>query len=95
MPLVIEHSRFDCPARHVDDGNPLTGNFADYGVIPPFEGDGNPTADLVFTRDDGWVVPFHCIVIADGSRDIPIGADVEFELMCKLGRYEAAHITST
>ena len=29
--------------------------FAPYGVIPPFEGDGNPTADLVFTRDDGWV----------------------------------------
>jgi ureidoglycolate hydrolase len=29
--------------------------FADYGVIPPFEGDGNLTADLVFTRDDGWV----------------------------------------
>jgi ureidoglycolate hydrolase len=31
------------------------GSFAPYGVIPPFEGDGNPTADLVFTRDDGWV----------------------------------------
>jgi cold shock CspA family protein len=46
------------------------------------------------TRDDGWVVPFHCIVIADGSRDIPIGVEVEFELMCKLGRYEAAHIAS-
>src|SRR4029078_7323820 len=29
--------------------------FAPYGVIPPFEGDGRPTADLVFTRDDGWV----------------------------------------
>jgi ureidoglycolate hydrolase len=29
--------------------------FEPYGVIPPFEGDGNPTADLVFTRDDGWV----------------------------------------
>jgi len=29
--------------------------FAPYGVLPPFEGDGNPTADLVFTRDDGWV----------------------------------------
>jgi len=29
--------------------------FAPYGVIPPFEGDGQPTANLVFTRDDGWV----------------------------------------
>ena len=46
------------------------------------------------TRDDGWVVPFHCIVIADGSRDIPIGADVEFDLMCKLGRYEAANVVT-
>ena len=46
------------------------------------------------TRDDGWTLPFHCIVIADGSRDIPVGADVEFDVMCKLGRYEATHIVS-
>jgi len=46
------------------------------------------------TRDDGRVVPFHCIVIADGSRDIPVGADVEFDLMCKLGRYEADHVVA-
>ncbi|MEP7204283.1 MAG: cold shock domain-containing protein [Ilumatobacteraceae bacterium] len=44
------------------------------------------------TRDEGQVVPFHCIVISDGSRDIPVGVEVEFELMCKLGRYEAAHV---
>jgi cold shock CspA family protein len=44
------------------------------------------------TRDDGWVVPFHCIVIADGSRDIPVGVDVEFDLMGKLGRYEASTV---
>src|SRR5438309_28524 len=30
-------------------------SFAPYGVLPPFEGDGQPTADLVFTRNDGWV----------------------------------------
>ena len=30
-------------------------SFAPYGVLPPFEGDGHPTADLVFTRNDGWV----------------------------------------
>jgi len=47
------------------------------------------------TRDDGWVVPFHCIVIADGSRDIAVGTDVEFDLMCKLGRYEADHVVPT
>jgi cold shock CspA family protein len=44
-------------------------------------------------RDDGWVVPFHCIVIADGTRDVPVGVDVEFDLICKLGRYEAADVT--
>ena len=47
------------------------------------------------TRDDDWVVPFHCIVISDGSRDIAVGTDVEFELMCKLGRYEADHVVPT
>jgi hypothetical protein len=39
-------------------------------------------------------VPFHCIVIDDGSRDIPVGAEVEFDLMCKLGRYEADHVVA-
>ncbi|HEX5094538.1 MAG TPA: ureidoglycolate lyase [Acidimicrobiia bacterium] len=29
--------------------------FAPFGVLPPDEGDGNPTADLEFTRADGWV----------------------------------------
>ena len=46
------------------------------------------------TRNDGWVVPFHCIVIADGSRDIPIGTEVEFDVMGKLGRYEADHVVA-
>ena len=46
------------------------------------------------TRDDGAVVPFHCIVIADGSRDIPIGTEVEFDMMGKLGRYEADHVVA-
>ena len=30
-------------------------SFAPFGVIPPFEGDGNPTADLEFLANDGWV----------------------------------------
>ena len=46
------------------------------------------------TRDDGAVVPFHCIVIANGSRDIPIGTEVEFDVMGKLGRYEADHVVA-
>jgi cold shock CspA family protein len=44
------------------------------------------------TALDGTVVPFHCIAIADGTRDIELGAAVEFELLPKLGRYEANHI---
>jgi CspA family cold shock protein len=35
---------------------------------------------------------FHCIEIADGSRDIPVGVEVDFDLLPKLGRYEAANI---
>src|SRR6476660_4859644 len=30
-------------------------SFAPFGVLPPFEGDGKPTADLEFTLNDGWV----------------------------------------
>ena len=47
------------------------------------------------TSVDGNVVPFHCIVIADGSRDIPVGVEVEFDVLAKLGRYEAAHVVVT
>lgn len=42
---------------------------------------------------DGTAYPFHCIEIADGSRDIAVGTVVTFELLGKLGRYEAARIT--
>lgn len=42
---------------------------------------------------DGATFPFHCIEIADGSRDIAVGAAVTFGLLCKLGTYEAARIT--
>ncbi len=47
------------------------------------------------TAEDGRIVPFHCVVIADGSRDIPVGVAVEFELLPKLGRYEATNIVAT
>jgi cold shock CspA family protein len=41
------------------------------------------------TDDDGVVFAFHCIAIADGSRDIAVGAAVIFDTLPKLGRYEA------
>ena len=41
---------------------------------------------------DGDVYLFHCVEIADGSRTIAVGAAVEFDLMRKLGRLEAAQL---
>ncbi len=41
------------------------------------------------TAIDGAVLGFHCIAIADGTRRIDVGAAVSFELLAKLGRYEA------
>lgn len=46
----------------------------------------------VVTAADGTDHPFHCIEIADGSRTIAVGADVEFALLAKFGRWEAASI---
>lgn len=42
--------------------------------------------------DDGRVIPFHCIEILDGTRTIEVGAGVSFELIAKLGTYEAARL---
>ncbi len=39
-------------------------------------------------------VGFHCIEIADGTRDIAVGTEVTFDLLPKLGRWEAASIRS-
>jgi CspA family cold shock protein len=41
---------------------------------------------------DGTMYPFHCIEIADGTRDIALDTAVTFELLGKLGRYEAGNI---
>ena len=46
-------------------------------------------------RADGVHFPFHCIELADGTRTIDVGAAVTFQLLCKLGRYEAAAVTRT
>ncbi len=35
---------------------------------------------------------FHCIEIADGTRDIALDAEVTFDLLHKFGRAEAANI---
>lgn len=48
----------------------------------------------VIDGDDGVAYPFHCIEIADGSRAIEPGTVVTFAELPKLGRVEAADITS-
>jgi cold shock CspA family protein len=42
--------------------------------------------------DDGRELLFHCVEIADGSRRIDVGTDVEFDLLRKFGRDEAAQL---
>jgi cold shock CspA family protein len=46
----------------------------------------------IVTGADGMVHAFHCIEIADGSRSIEPGTAVSFDLLAKLGRWEAANV---
>jgi CspA family cold shock protein len=43
----------------------------------------------IVTSDSGRTYMFHCIELADGSRTIDIGAEVEFTVMEKFSRPEA------
>ena len=47
----------------------------------------------VVTADDGTAYPFHCTQIADGTRTIAVGTAVTFDLIGRLGRYEASDLT--
>ena len=42
---------------------------------------------------DGRSFPFHCTQIADGTRDVAVGMAVRFDVLAKLGRYEATAIS--
>jgi cold shock CspA family protein len=46
------------------------------------------------TDTDGVVFPFHSVEIADGTRSIAVGTRVRFDVVAKLGRYEAARIVA-
>jgi cold shock CspA family protein len=47
----------------------------------------------VVTDAEGSEVPFHCTAIADGTRTIPVGVDVTFDLVPgRSGAWEAARI---
>ncbi len=42
---------------------------------------------------DGVELFFHCTAITDGTRTIPVGASVHFEVVAgRLGRWEAAGV---
>ena len=60
------------------------------GTVTEFDAD----IGLGVIDTDGVRYPFHCIEIADGTRTIAVGADVAFDVLPKLGRYEAAGIRS-
>jgi hypothetical protein len=59
------------------------------GTVVEFDGE---VGLGVVEAEHGTRFPFHCIEIADGSREIPVGTDVTFTPLAKLGRYEAADI---
>lgn len=42
--------------------------------------------------EDGTVFALHCTQIADGSRRIEVGTTVTFEVLAKLGRFEATDV---
>ena len=42
--------------------------------------------------DTGTELLFHCVEIADGTRTIPVGQHVEFDLLRKFGRDEASNL---
>jgi CspA family cold shock protein len=46
----------------------------------------------VIDGEDGVEYAFHCIEIADGTRTIDPGAEVGFDRLAKLGRWEAANV---
>jgi CspA family cold shock protein len=46
----------------------------------------------VVTDSAGARFPFHCAEIADGTRTIEVGKEVNFDVLTKLGRIEAAGV---
>ena len=58
------------------------------GIVTAFD----TAVGLGTIESDGATHLFHCIEIADGSRDIAVGTSVSFDLLAKFGRYEAADI---
>lgn len=66
-----------------------SGGVLRHGTVATFD---NAAGTGTVTADDGSVYPFHCIEIADGSRTIDPGTPVEFGVLPRFGRYQAAQI---
>ena len=61
------------------------------GTVTTFD---EPKGLGTIMAEDGGLYPFHCTQIADGTRTIAVGQAVRFEILPKLGRYEATAIES-
>jgi cold shock CspA family protein len=60
------------------------------GTVTAFDGD-RGLGEI--TTTDGTRYPFHCTQIADGTRTIPVGTAVHFEVIpALLGTWEAGRI---
>ena len=60
------------------------------GVVTAFD---EPVGLGTVTTADGDEHAFHCTAIADGTRTIEVGAEVEFEVVPgRLGRWEATDL---
>ena len=61
-----------------------------FGTVSEFD---EPMGLGVLTDDEGHEHPFHCTAVADGSRDIAVGAEVTFRLArARGGRSEAVDL---
>ena len=60
-----------------------------YGVVTSFD----PEVGLGEVAVDGVTLPFHCIAIADGSRNIEVGAEVTVSSTRRFGRVEASRVS--
>ena len=69
---------------------PIIVGHALHGAVISFDASGGWGT---ITSDSGDEIAFHCTAIADGSRDIAIGAVVRFDLGAgRMGRWEATAI---
>ena len=62
------------------------------GIVVEF--DAERGLGRIATADERRSFPFHCTQIADGTRSVAVGAAVRFDVLAKLGRYEATAISA-